>query len=67
MLQDNLELQKMLNSTNLQEIKNSLQKKSTQIAPAVALKVKHQYEVPTKQFAMIDHFYSSHVLNLRSL
>ena len=45
--QDLTELEKILTSTQLQEIKGSLQKRSTGMAPMIAKKARRQYEAPT--------------------
>ena len=45
--QDLTELEKILTSAQLQEIKGSLQKRSTGMAPVIAKKAKRQYEGPT--------------------
>ena len=45
---DFLELEKVLDSKQLQEIRDSLQQRSTNIAPVVSMKAKRQYEATTK-------------------
>ena len=46
--QDLTELEKILTSTQLQEIKESLHKRSTGMAPVIAKKARRQYEVTQK-------------------